>query len=471
MEWLRVQLGFMRHRGLKAILIGHVPPAKTDSKSNWDESCWQKYVLWLQQYRDVVVGALYGHMNIDHFILQDFEEVSITTFGEESNEDRSNQTFEDESISVQSAGDYLVDLKNEWSKLPKEPIRDDLQRNFFEEGMGFLRKGKKHEKHKNKDKKYLHEIGGEWAERFALAQVGPSIIPNYFPTLRIFEYNISGIETVQQPNEKSFSYPLRRNVAQAEENNDNEMYQLNKIDFEQDYLGISEDLAAELGLERGDKKKKKKKKKGKKKKPSPIIPDPPPSDAPPGPAYSPQALTLLGYSQYYANLTAINEIASKKVHAGQDTMARRLQTNEKAGQMILKGSDSAIGSQKHKESFNFEIEYDTRKDEVFKLKDLTVRSHLRLAERIGNFESGCSYEDQDEGESLGREITEESERMDESEAFNRTKQTTDNHRKERKNKHKKKKGRKHCCDDTWFTFIRRAFIGTKDDADIEKEYG
>ncbi|KAG7130505.1 Endopolyphosphatase like protein [Verticillium longisporum] len=48
MEWLRIQLQAMRERGMKVILMGHVPPARTNSKQNWDETCWQKYNLWLR---------------------------------------------------------------------------------------------------------------------------------------------------------------------------------------------------------------------------------------------------------------------------------------------------------------------------------------------------------------------------------------------------------------------------------------
>jgi endopolyphosphatase len=76
MEWLRIQLQILRDRGMKAILMGHVPPARVDSKESWDETCWQKYTLWQRQFRDVIVGGLYGHMNIDHFMLQDFDEIS-----------------------------------------------------------------------------------------------------------------------------------------------------------------------------------------------------------------------------------------------------------------------------------------------------------------------------------------------------------------------------------------------------------
>jgi endopolyphosphatase len=38
MEWLKVQLELMREREMKAILIGHVPPAWTSAKRSWDET-------------------------------------------------------------------------------------------------------------------------------------------------------------------------------------------------------------------------------------------------------------------------------------------------------------------------------------------------------------------------------------------------------------------------------------------------
>jgi endopolyphosphatase len=38
MEWLKVQLALMRDIGMKAILIGHVPPAWTSTKQSWDET-------------------------------------------------------------------------------------------------------------------------------------------------------------------------------------------------------------------------------------------------------------------------------------------------------------------------------------------------------------------------------------------------------------------------------------------------
>jgi endopolyphosphatase len=100
-----------------------------------------------------------------------------------------------------------------------------------------------------------------------------------------------------------------------------------------------------------EKKKKKKDKNKDNKPPNFKIPDPPSSTAPPGPAYSNQPFTLLAYTQYFANLTRINEEA-----ASQGNKAPRV---------------------------DFEVEYSTDDDGACQMKDLTVRSFLELAIRIG----------------------------------------------------------------------------------------
>ena len=106
---------------------------------------------------------------------------------------------------------------------------------------------------------------------------------------------------------------------------------------------------------------KKKKKKGNNNMPPSFkIPEPPSATAPPGPAYSNQPFTLLSYTQYFANLTRINEkIASE-------------------------GSRSP--------RFDFEVEYSTDDDGVCRMPDLTVRSFLELAIRIG--EDGTAATDE-----------------------------------------------------------------------------
>ena len=125
---------------MKAILTGHVAPARTDNKMSWDETCWQKYTLWMQQYRDVIVGSLYGHMNIDHFMLQDSNEMDVDVMeGEAEVTDR--MAFDDD-LSILSSAEYLSDLRTQWEKLPNTAGVDLAAEN--EEGlMVSKKKGRK----------------------------------------------------------------------------------------------------------------------------------------------------------------------------------------------------------------------------------------------------------------------------------------------------------------------------------------
>ena len=170
LEWLRIQLQFMRERGMKAILMGHVPPARTESKKLWDEACWQQYTLWLKQYRDVVVSGLYGHMNIDHFLIQDTKDIELAVLSGE--EIVSTRTAMDDELTVQSAADYLQELREDWSKLDPPPISA---------GKGKSGKGVKGGRKKGKKKK------DPWGERYQLSFINPSIVPTYYPSLRVYE--------------------------------------------------------------------------------------------------------------------------------------------------------------------------------------------------------------------------------------------------------------------------------------------
>lgn len=125
-EWLRIQLEFCRQRGTKAMLMGHVPPARTAGKMSWDETCWQKYTLWLRQYRDVIVGSFFGHMNIDHFMVQDFKDIDLKIVNGLEEPAKTREFLGDE-MTVQGAADYLTDLRQYWGKLPTPPKASKAQ--------------------------------------------------------------------------------------------------------------------------------------------------------------------------------------------------------------------------------------------------------------------------------------------------------------------------------------------------------
>lgn len=413
MEWLRIQLQFMRERGIKAILTGHVPPTRQDAKTSWDETCWQKYALWLKQYRDVIITGLYGHFNYDHFMLQDFKDIDKDTKHGQMQYFHSERDLEDDGdFHAAGASAYFIQLRDQWSELPQPPKSLDL----LESGEGddnLTLSGPK--KDKEKQRKFFHKMGGEFAERFASTFVSSSIVPNLFPTFRVYEYNITGLK--EHHDSVSAILPPKY---------------INKPS--------TADLDTEL------KKKREKKHKFK-------VPEPPSKSSPPGPGYSPQTLTLLKYTQYLANLTHINN----------DFTASDLDKSELNGLKWNPGKHK--GRKPHDKdhtpnpkNFKFEIHYETQHDDVYKLEDLTVPNLVTLARRIGHFVPDDVVELIEEGDVQPATI--------EAEDVDKTK----------KKKHKKKKkhgkGKKHHkMNEAWYTFVRRAYVETKDPNELEDEFG
>ena len=416
-EWLRIQLQFLRDRGMKAILVSHVPPARTDNKQNWDESCWQKYTLWLRQYRDVIVSSMYGHMNIDHFMIQDDHRINIE--GLDLNKITARRTKQDPMFSAASKAEYMNDLRSEFVDLPKPPSGMSYAQMLEE--YAEMRKEKKTEKQKAIEK-FIDSIGGAYAERFSLSLVSPSVVPNYFPTLRLVEYNISGLED--------------HHPAQAAIGNAVAMPILDSHDYEtddEDTLKLEELTNADHDCDHLDPEQlhdlKKKKKKKKHPKVPFHVPQPPSKSAPPGPAYSPQTFTLLSYRQLFANLTRLNaDFQSSKITIGEfigSSMAPSSSTKHK----------------KHRARFEYELEYDTRNDTLCKMEDLTVRSYLNMAERMSRrnlkLDLGVSERKGNEGD-------------------------TPMQTQRRVKKHKNA---------LWHAFVKRAFVLTKDDKQVDEEFG
>ncbi|CUS12432.1 unnamed protein product [Tuber aestivum] len=400
MEWLKIQLQLMRDIGMKAILIGHVPPAWTSTKQSWDETCWKKYVLWSKQYRDVIVGSIYGHMNLDHFMVHDSDELKPPHddskrkkkpkkkwSGRSAEEMVANEMdaseFDEENpvFNVQNAESYLNSLREAFSYLPT-PIgavgKSDDDDDSYDQ---------------NQNADYSQRIGGRWGERYVLSIVGPSVVPNYFPTLRVIEYNITGLDDVNVVVGGSNAKPG------------------------DDYQALHTT-----------------------KKKDPSTPDPPSKTTPPGPAYSMQPFTFLGITQYYANLTRING------------------RNEKMDNQHLELRDSA-----EDRTFRYELEYNTRTDKIYKLKDMTVKSYLKLAREIvdathrgnkkkqGDRDKTNEIDDSAEWEDLE---VEDGEEIDTEEGGGVEEERRKRGRKSKKRHHYRLKDR------IWHTFVKRAFVGT-----------
>ena len=293
-----------------------------------------------------------------NMLLKPLENVCLTT--EFDPED-------DPTLSVYSAESYLQSLREEFEKVPEL-------------------KGKS----KSAVKKYRKSIGGKWGERYIVTNISPSVVPDYFPTLRVMEYNITGLV-------------------------DESGYQIVQH-------------SAELELEEAKKDKKKKPKKPKA--PRKTKPKGPHKTAPPGPAYSVQPFTLLSYAQYFANLTTLNSEYKKhekdKKHAELSELRRDLDET------------------KNEPGVRFEVEYDTRTDKVYKLKDLTVRSYLKLARKIADARKTKELITRDSDEDVDEQM------------------------KHGKKKHRKHKNRDRKRDRVWQEFVKRAFVGTVDGEELEE---
>jgi endopolyphosphatase len=452
MEWLRIQLQLLRERGMKAILTGHVPPARVDSKVSWDETCWQKYTLWMRQYRDVVLTSIYGHMNMEHFMLQDFHDiekhfrkgidvVSATAYRGKSD------------VSAASTADYLVGLRNMFAKIPAVSEKSPLVENEEEESNSWLQffqstlSGGRTSSYRKKVTSYtrskttpLSKIGGEFGERYSLSIVGASLVPNYLPTLRVFEYNITGLEESTIPESRSNIVAPQSKSLPLDVSPD--------VEFSE-YLEDLEDILTRKKKEREARHKKPKQHKFK-------VPYPPTKSSPPGPGYSPQTLSLVGYTQYYANLTHINN--DFVILSGEELGEERWKPGHHGGNV-------KHGTPKPKE-FKFKIEYDTFSDKIFGLKDLTVRSYINLAKQIAAPKSGgkSSISGDEDLTELDANIIEDNEEYSDETDVDAEKKS----KKHKGKKHKKKKKKRH--NKVWYAFIRRAFVGTVDPADIEEMF-
>jgi endopolyphosphatase len=500
MEWLRIQLQFMRDRGMKAIMIGHVPPARTDAKTQWEESCWQKYTLWMQQYRDVVIAGMWGHMNYDHFFLQDFHSIDDNTndgrMKLEQLEEGAVREIPDDEMHAEVSTNYFTDLRKQWSTIPKPPksLRkaaaedlikssddqrpmweiEELLEGFFKgngkkKGDGKDGKSKK-QRRKEQEKKYLKDVGGRFAERYSVSFASASVVPNLLPVVRVYEYNISGLEShhLTDARQSTATADFERELASTDE------------DSWESWLNEDSDDSNENSWVDTLRKKHKDQKF--------TVPNPPSKSSPPGPAYSPQTLTLLGYKQYLANLTHINNDFTNSQLPVQDAEQDDDDFDgSKWSEGKHKGKKPHEHDDEHKPSpkkFEFELHYDTRNDSVYHLPDLTVGSMLGLARDIGTCEprpkksksrtrGALESENQDEVEIDEKDGEDDDDDSDDS-AVEIEESKKHKGKKDKKKKKHGRHGKKHkkCQkNEAWHTFIRRAFVETLDPEEIAEEFG
>ena len=220
LEWLAIQLKIFRQQQRRVWIIGHVPP--TDRQ--WYSVCYSRYANLMIEYRDLVVGQLFGHLNIDHFYTMQY----IPDASSADSSTRRALKNTPEHVLAKSPLDLMRDIREGFDKLPD-----------------FISKKAKSASRRQR-----------MIEHYAVVNVAPSVVPNYYPSFRVYDY-ITGLDS---------------------------------------NTGAASDTKAK-------KKKQKGRKKGKHR--SNRLPALPPS-ASLGPAYVRQLYSPIKYAQYYMNTTEAN---------------------------------------------------------------------------------------------------------------------------------------------------------------------
>lgn len=202
--WFGYVLEELRSRGMKVWLSGHVPPIA----KNFDQSCYDKFTLWTHEYRDIIIGGLYGHMNIDHFIptdgkkarkslLKAMEQSTRVQQGEDSNEEDEETELNrilDHAMAAKEV--FLMGAKPSNKEAYMNTVRDTYYRKVWNKLERVDEKNVENEKKKKekKDKKKKKPITRkELIERYSIVNIGGSVIPTFNPSFRIWEYNITDI--------------------------------------------------------------------------------------------------------------------------------------------------------------------------------------------------------------------------------------------------------------------------------------
>jgi endopolyphosphatase len=187
-------------------------------------------------------------------------------------------------------------------------------------------------------------------------------------------------------------------------------------------------------------------------------------------------MTFTGYTQYFANLTYINNDLTEDVEGNR-----------------WRDGDYADEEPKHKHpqprEFKFEVEYSTFDDKYYKLRDMTVMEYVKLAYRLSrkkikgkaidaedfDFEvdEDASGSDSEDGEDPGLELRDEREVDEDSEDEEvQDEDLADGEARAEKKKgkkhKKKKKKKKHHKNKAWKEFLDRAFVSTLSEEDLDK---
>lgn len=355
--WFGFILQELRKRNIKVWLSGHVPPLE----KNFENSCYHKFTLWTHEYRDIIIGGVYGHMNMDHFVpingqasrnyldslyLQNGKEQLLhptyldNLYLQDDKDESSHPTYLDKDLpDGKEKSVHSIYLDKDLHVYKEESLHDaDLP--FLTQGakptnkesyMDTIRDtiykqiAKKLSPRRRKRKGQKFKTAKDLQYKYSIVNVAGSVIPTFNPSMRIWEYNISDWNQSSTTNLNQQVYePWDQFFSKLE-----------------DTINEEASMNANVATKREDK----------------SVPSKMPKDLPLGPAYTPQLFSPTRFIQYFADLNKINSDYYQYIKDGL--------TEEEAA----------------KKSFKYEVEY-TSEDAPFEGKSLMVHDYMEIAAQL-----------------------------------------------------------------------------------------
>lgn len=145
LEWLKSELKQAQQKGIKIIVIGHVPP----SRKAYYKSCLRQYSDLALQYDAIISAHLYGHQNMDHFLILG-DEYAVKNEEVDGEMDNEMGQMDDDVAIKRNIRKYVKALRESYRSL--DYVNDDKARH-------------------------------------AVINVSPSVIPEMNPTFRLIRYD------------------------------------------------------------------------------------------------------------------------------------------------------------------------------------------------------------------------------------------------------------------------------------------
>ncbi|WVR08267.1 hypothetical protein IAU60_005314 [Kwoniella sp. DSM 27419] len=203
MDWLDVQLSAFRERGMQVWLTGHVPP----HMGYYYDNCYLRYGDLALRYQDTIVGHLFGHMNIDHFFFIDVIELESTPMRD------SSRLSSFDNFTASKFPSHLPPLANHQHPLGPG-LTGEGEIRVMGGGQNLIDELKKDFEDMPNPKKLK-------MKDYVAVNVAASVIPTYLPGVRVFSYNITGLEDDAVDNDVFFR-PSSKPVSENVEEQDNE---------------------------------------------------------------------------------------------------------------------------------------------------------------------------------------------------------------------------------------------------------